>query len=169
MIPAQRSGCRDVDAGVGHVTPLLRSRLARFAFVAVFVVPLGTSSLRGLTHVLTCGEEIRTPFSIAVPQRGEPTVTTSLRIDQDSSDGVCNGLRLNLGARLTDEGDVELVLPLSNASTSGWHGTVQLRLGNDSLPVDIGAVAPRSTSTDKLPLQLPAGAHELSGTLLIGP
>ena len=151
------------------LTPLLRSRIARVILVASFVIPLGTASLRGLTHVLTCDGEISTPFSIVVPDVGDPVVTTTLRLDRESTDLMCHALGTQLAARLTDSGEVVLVLPLRNESKHGWHGTVQLRLGNDTVPVDIGAVPPGSTSTEEVALRLPRGAHELTGSLLIGP
>ena len=151
------------------MTPLLRSRVARIVLIGAFVIPFGTSSLRGLTHVLTCGDEIETPFTIAVPEEGEPTVTTSLRLARESSEPGCRSVSVNLGARFNESGDVELVVPVSNNSDVGWRGTVQLDLGDRSVPVDIGAVGPDETASDSLALRLPPGTTELNGTLLIGP
>ena len=43
---------------------ILKSRIAIVALLAVFLIPVGTSSLRGLTHVLTCEAEVEKPFSV---------------------------------------------------------------------------------------------------------
>lgn len=134
------------------------------------MIPLGTSSLRGLTHVLTCSEEVGTPFSVSIPESGEPTVTTSSRLElnpQDEED--CNGLEVQIGARLAEDGDLVLVLPLSNPTEFGWHGSIEIAVGGIPIPVDIGGVAPGETTEETIELELPEGTSELDGTLLLGP
>ena len=54
------------------VPSVLRSRLALLGLFGIFLIPLGLSSLHGLTHVITCRAGTRAPFTLAVSERGEP-------------------------------------------------------------------------------------------------
>ncbi|MGH2809124.1 MAG: hypothetical protein ACRDKT_17810, partial [Actinomycetota bacterium] len=62
--------------------PILRSRLALVALMGAFLIPIGMSSLRGLTHVLSCKQEARQPFTVIVSPVGEPEVLSSMRISR---------------------------------------------------------------------------------------
>ncbi len=151
------------------MTPLLRSRLAKIVLLASFVIPIGTSSLRGLTHVLTCRDEVRTPFSITVPEDGPPVVTTSLFLEQGTPDTACGGLDIDIRARFTEDEQLAVILPLVNTSRYDWQGSVQVRVGDSSVPLGIGRVAAGTTETTTIELDLPPGAHDITGSLLIGP
>jgi hypothetical protein len=143
--------------------------VALFAFVGAFMVPLALSSLRGLTHILVCAEEAGTPFTLAVPHEGLPHLTSSARVARGRQDGICGGLSLDLAARDAGRGRVAVVVPITNRSDFGWHGSVELELGPTSLPVRIGSIPPGQTRSDQITLRLPPGSHELNGSLLIGP
>jgi hypothetical protein len=143
--------------------------VALFAFVGAFLVPLALSSLRGLTHILVCTEEAGTPFTLAVPHEGLAQLTSSERIARGRQDDICAGLSLDLAARDAGRGRVAVLVPITNRSDFGWHGSVKLELGQTSLPVRIGSIPPGQTRSDQLMLRLPPGKHELNGSLLIGP
>ncbi len=132
-------------------------------------MPLALSSLRGLTHILVCAEEAGTPFTLALPQEGRPLLTSSARIARGHEESICGGLSLDLAARDAGRGKVAVVVPITNRSHFKWQGSVKLELGSSSLPVRIGSIPPGRTRSDKLTLRLPPGAHELNGSLLIGP
>jgi hypothetical protein len=148
---------------------LLRSRVALLAFLGAFLIPIVTSSLRGLTHVLTCQEKVRTPFSLQIPNVGDPQITTSTRIRRGERRSLCGGLSLDMAARIDDDGRVAMVLPISNDSDFHWHGTVELVVEDVSVPVGIGEVSAGETETDVITLRLEPGTHEVRGSLLIGP
>lgn len=148
---------------------ILRSRLALFALLGAFLIPIGMSSLRGLTHVLTCEEQVATPFSLVIPEKGEPLVTTSTRLTRGEEPGVCGGLSLNMGARIAGGRKVAMVLPITNETEYEWRGTVRLVLGDTSIPVDIGAIEPGETEEDVVTFELDPGTHAVEGSLLIGP
>lgn len=148
---------------------LLRSRVALFGLAAAFLIPVASSSFRGLTHVLTCREAIRTPFTISLGGDDGPVVTTSSRMRIDDPDTLCEGIRVDLAARQPGTDSVVMVVPVANSSRFPWRGTVQLRLGGVALPVDAGEVPAGATVTDLVELHLPPGEHDLDGSLLIGP
>src|SRR5690606_7818095 len=93
----QRTHHPGVDVGYRATMPsALRAQVALIGLLAVLLIPIGTSSLRGLTHILTCREASATPFSIEVPEDGPPVISSSTVIERDpsgeiASDEVCGG------------------------------------------------------------------------------
>lgn len=148
---------------------LLRSRLALFALLGAFLIPIGMANLRGLTHVLACREQARTPFTLVIPDQGRPVVITSTRIERGQELALCGGLLLDMRARTLGPGNVEMIVLITNNTRSVWRGTIQLLLGNTSIPVDIGEIGSGATAQDSLPFRVDPGSHELTGSLLIGP
>ena len=147
----------------------LRSRLAMIALLAAFLIPLGTSSLRGLTHVLTCRDEAEIPFTLITPERGDPVIVSSTTITRGEPEGVCGGLVLDMQVGPAGPGRVELVLPITNRTEFDWRGTVRLKLGGTTIPVDIGEIKHGSTATDTIEVKVRPGQLELQGSLLLGP
>jgi hypothetical protein len=147
---------------------ILRSRVALLALVGVFLVPILTSSLRGLTHVLTCEEQSRTPFTLIIPESGAPEAVTSTRFGRETS-SICGALSLNLGSRVVSAKKLAMVIPITNTSPHQWRGTVKLLLDDTTIPIDIGQIKAGGRETDTVRFDLEEGAHELAGSLLIGP
>jgi hypothetical protein len=148
----------------------LRSRIALFALLGAFLIPIGMSSLRGLTHVLTCQAQEDAPFTMIIPEDGgDPLIQSSTFIERGDEAGLCGGLSLELGARIVGPTKILLEVPIANNSESDWRGTVKLVLGKTSFPVDIGEIAAGETETDEVTVSLKPGAFELNGSLLIGP
>jgi hypothetical protein len=127
------------------------------------------SSLRGLTHVLTCKESAETPFTLITPEGEEPQLLSSSRITAEDEEFLCGGLSLNMGARAQGPGKVDMILPITNHSEFLWQGTITLVVGGTSIPVNIGEVPAGKTRTDTVPLELDPGELEVNGSLLIGP
>jgi hypothetical protein len=148
---------------------ILRSRVALLALLGAFLIPIVTSSLRGLTHVLTCREGVQTPFTLFIRENAPPQMVTSTFMSRADSPGICGGLSIDLGARVESRRELEMVIPITNESPYLWRGTVKLELDDLSIPVGVGAVSAGETETDTVTLRLDEGAHELSGSLLIGP
>lgn len=147
--------------------PILRSRVALLSLMGAFLIPIGMSSLRGLTHVLTCEESARTPFTLVVGQQSAEAVT-STRISRGQRQ-ICGGLALDLGTRVISPRDLEMVVPITNNSSYLWQGSVELVLDRLSIPINIGEIPAGETRSDTVSLHLDRGSHELSGSLLIGP
>jgi hypothetical protein len=152
---------------------ILRSRLALFAMLGAFLIPIAMSSLRGLTHVLTCKEASATPFTLMLFEDQDPLFLSSTRIEADDEEFLCSdgsgGLTLNMGAKTLDDGGVAMVLPITNHSEHVWRGTVTLQVAGTSIPASIGEIPAGETATDTLELNLDPGTTEVDGQLLIGP
>ncbi len=147
----------------------LRSRLALLALIGVFLIPIGMSSLRGLTHVLTCKESAETPFTLITPKGMPPELLSSTRISVEDEEYLCGGLSLNMGARAEGPGRVSMVLPITNNSEYVWKGSVTLVVGGTSIPANIGEIPAGETRQDVVELELDPGTREVNGSLLIGP
>ena len=148
---------------------ILRSRIALFALVLIFFIPILEQSLRGLTHLLVCNRDAKTPFTLIISEKGDPQMASSARVARNVDPNPCKGLDLNLGARAEGDDHVAITVPISNRTTYGWQGSVRLNLGNASVPVAIGKIPPQQTRADTVVFQLPRGSHELEGSLLLGP
>lgn len=147
-----------------------RSRLAAAALIGVFLIPVGLSSLRGLTHLLVCAEETDTPFTLVVPPDGEATTMLSLQtIERDDDDALCGGLTVDMRAQDAGPSRVAMTVPVSNHTDQPWQGTVRMHIDNTVIPLRIGAVGPGETATDTVRIDLAPGDTHLNGALMIGP
>lgn len=153
----------------------LRAQVALIGLLAVLLIPIGTSSLRGLTHILTCRDRSATPFSVEVPEDGTPVISSSTVIERDPSGEVvsheiCGGLVLDLEMGSRRQGHADMKLRITNNSDFGWRGSVQLKLGDTPIPIDIGEIDSGTTEEDAFELNLDEGRrYEIEGNLLIGP
>jgi hypothetical protein len=153
----------------------LRAQVALIALLGVLLIPIGTSTLRGLTHILTCQEAAAAPFTIQVPEDGPPAIQSSSTIERypDGSvpdTSVCGGLTLDVLIGADEEDRADVTLAITNGSEYGWRGSVKLELDDIDIPIDIGEVGAGETATDEFELRLDAGSsYEIHGDLLIGP
>lgn len=157
------------------MAPALRSRIALLALLGAFLIPIGTSSLRGLTHVLTCTDKTEVPFTLIAPPGGDPIIVSSTTITRsDIGAGgeprkVCGGLSLDVRAGPASDGRVVLRFPITNSTSFDWKGTVRLQLGSSVVPVDIGEIRSGATRTSTVRFKPRSGQTEIQGSLLIGP
>lgn len=153
----------------------LRAQVALVGLLAVLLIPIGTSSLRGLTHILTCRDRSATPFSVDVPENGQPTISSSTVIErlpsgEVVSKEVCGGLTLDLVMSSRDDNRSDVTLRITNNTKYGWRGSVQLKLGDTQIPIDIGEIDAHGTAEDTFELRLDTNRHyDIVGNLLIGP
>jgi hypothetical protein len=168
------SSCRVVDptgstADTGTVPPLVRSQLALLGLLGIFLIPLGLSSLDGLTHVITCRKGTTAPFSLEVPERGDPVVTSAATLTPDEANEPCAGLVLDMAVGADRPGRVRVTLPITNNTRFTWRGSVKLVVRGASVPVDVGEIEPGETKADSVSVKIGPGTHQVDGTLLIGP
>ncbi len=146
-----------------------RARIALAALLGIFLIPLLTSSLSGLTHVLTCESETASAFSIEAGSTGPPVVMSATSVTRDEDTGLCGGLTLDMGVGPAEPGKVKIVIPITNNTRYPWRGSVKLVLDGNSVPLAIGEIQPGGTETGSVVIPVGQGKHEIDGTLLIGP
>ena len=148
---------------------ILRSRLALLGLFGIFLIPLGLSSLDGLTHVITCREGTRAPFTLELPAQGDPVVASAATLTPHDANGLCGGLMLDMAVGADRPGRVRVTLPITNNTRYTWRGSVKLVVRGTSVPVSIGEIEPGETQADSVSVKIGPGTHEVDGTLLIGP
>jgi hypothetical protein len=147
----------------------LRSRLALIALIGLFLIPLLTSSLNGLTHVVTCKSDSHVPFVVNVAPDGAPTITSAESFDRSTAPGGCAGVALAMAVVQRTPSSIRVLLPITNRSRFRWHGSVHLLLGATSVPVGVGTILPGQTRTSHVDLDIGSATKQITGSLLIGP
>lgn len=141
--------------------------------LGAFLIPIGSSSLRGLTHVLTCQEKAKTPFTVVFEEGQKPTILSATGQitpeDTEKESTLCGGLTLDIGVSEASPGHVAVHVPITNNGKFEWRGTVAVKAGKASIPIDIGSIKPGVTEKETVTLKLKAGTTQLDGSLLIGP
>lgn len=154
---------------LSHMSRDQRSRLALVVLLAVFLIPVATSSLRGLTHVLACTQETSSQLSLVNQEGQEPVLLSAASATRDGPALLCGGLSVNIAAQVAGPGRVTLIVPIKNHSELTWRGTVRLELDETAVPLAIGSIPAGETVEDRVTVRLPEGQQEVSGELLIGP
>jgi hypothetical protein len=143
--------------------------MALIALLGAFLIPILLSSLQGLTHVLTCQQATNVPFTVQLPEGGQPTISSSSVITREQANGLCGGLRLDMRVGQEGANKVRIILPLENHTKYDWEGSVKLKLGGTTVPVRIGRVPAGKSRDDVIHFKVSPGTHEINGSLLIGP
>ena len=153
---------------------ILRNQLALVALLGLFLIPLTQSSLRGLTHVLTCEEAVATPFTVDL-DGSVPIVISAVQVTAGEDPRLCGALEVRIAARALEQSQLELTFTTENTSSHRWNGTVTVDLSDAgmeelvSVPISIGGLDAAQTRVESVTLRIPPGRYDLSGTLLVGP
>lgn len=148
----------------------LRTQMALVLMLGVFLVPIGMSSLRGLTHVLTCDQTDTKVFTLQ--SEGDETIDTGSQVIERDAAGevedpkVC-GLDVSIRVGEAEGDNRQLVLDITNPTEDNWRGTIELEVDSTSVPIAIGEIDAGTTATKTIDLRV--DSEELSGKLLIGP
>ena len=156
----------------------IRARIAVIVLLGIFLIPVTTSSLRGLTHVLSCEESVVATLTVDTTSEagGGAVLGSSDNVTRDPGgeeagvDELCGGLIVGLELANTTEDRAEVEVTLTNHTDSDWRGSVELRFAGADIPVAIGRVRAGTTESDLVSLRIrPGRSYEISGTLLLGP
>src|SRR5436189_5855853 len=147
------------------IPSVLRSRMALIALLGAFLIPILLSSLQGLTHVRTCQQATKVPFTVQLPEHGQPTSSSSAVITREQAAGLCGGLRLDMKVGQETANKVKIILPIQNGTKHDWQGSVKLKLGGTTVPVRIGGIPAGETREDTIHFKVDPGTHEINGSL----
>jgi hypothetical protein len=157
----------------------IRARIAVIVLLGIVLIPVTTSSLRGLTHVLSCEASVVATLTIDTTAEagGGAVLGSSDTVTRDPGGGdgggideLCGGLSVGLELANTTEDRAEVEVTLTNHTDSDWRGSVELRFAGADIPVSIGRVRAGTTESDLVSLRIrPGRSYEISGTLLLGP
>ncbi|MDH5371321.1 MAG: hypothetical protein OEX97_00085 [Acidimicrobiia bacterium] len=158
-----------VEVDTVAMPSILKSRMALAALIGVFLIPILSSSLRGLTHVLTCTGQVETPFTVIIEEGSDPIVLSATQLIAGEEDAICGGIDVDFQARSVASTRIALTVVVINESSDPWRGTIDLELGRVRIPISIGLVAAGSEEAETVVLNLNEGESEIAGSLLIGP
>jgi hypothetical protein len=151
----------------------LRAKLAAVLLLGIFFIPFATSDLRGLSHVLSCSDAVRTSLYVdggTTDQGGAVLGSADQVTRDDAGSGLCGGLAVDLQLTSTRDDRAEVLVAITNTTEHHWRGTVELDFDGAPVPVAIGSIGEGDTATDTVEVRIPDGrAYEITGTLLIGP
>jgi hypothetical protein len=153
----------------------LRARVALVTLVGLLLVPITTSSLRGLTHVLTCQEAVEASLVIAPAEdESQAAVGSAASVTRDSVDApeptLCGGLTVDLELAETRGDRAAVVVAVTNRTTVDWRGSIELAVADVDVPLSIGRIRAGTVARDTVELRVePDRTYEITGTLLIGP
>ena len=149
---------------------VLRAKMALVALFAILLIPIYTSSLRGLTHVLTCEEQTDAEFAVQVDDEGQAILSSSQVITRETDRSLCGGLVVDFIVGTVEPGEVEIEMSITNTSEDDWHGTVGLEFDGIDIPVGIGAIEAGGVASETVAARISNGrAYVIEGRLLIGP
>lgn len=179
----------------GAVTKSLRIRTSIVLLLGTLLIPVVTSSLRGLTHTLSCSSALAARFDVEVPEAGEepetvlldptaitrppdggeavqttaPPETTTTTTAPEGPAPVCGGITVDLSLSAPRPGVVRIELPVTNSGPHEWLGTVRLTVGTKQFPVDLGSIPPGQTRSRTLEVAVAEEIDRVTGELLLGP
>ena len=148
---------------------LLRPRVALFVLFGVFLIPVVLSSLKGLTHVVSCTSEIARPFEVSVGDEDRPVITGSAVVEAGVEEPCGGTLKVDVLVTAQGPNQIAVTVPITNEGSSPWRGTVRMRVGSTVIPFQIGLVPAGETRSETIVLRLPSGTTGFTGSLLIGP
>lgn len=148
----------------------LRARAALVSLLGIFLIPISLSSLRGLSHVLTCEAEVEATLIVDSDGGDDSVLLSADTITADEPDGLCGGLDVDLQLASSSADEADVVLSITNRTDSDWQGSVDLDFAGTAIPVTIGSIDAGETATDTVTFALEPGRdYEIRGTLLLGP
>ena len=148
---------------------LLRTRVVLLALFGVFLIPVVLSTVRGLTHVVSCTREIARPFEVAVGDDDRPVLAGSAVVEAGEAPQCGGALKANVEVSAKGPNEIAVTVPITNAGEAAWRGTVSLRVGNTVIPFHVGLVPAGETRSETIVLRLPDGTTGFTGSLLLGP
>ncbi len=148
----------------------LRARIALVTLLGIFLIPVANSTLRGLTHVLTCEAAVDATLQIDNTVGDDSVLLSADTITAEDEDGLCGGLGVDLQLASTRDDAADIVIEIVNGTDVDWQGSIELEFSGITVPVAIGDIGAGETATDTITLSIePDRTYEISGTLLIGP
>lgn len=145
------------------------AKLAVAGLMGSFLIPITTSTLNGLTHLVSCTAAVDQSFAITAVDSKRAVIIGSSEVVRKPPEGDCAAVELNMVVRPDGKGYVRIAMPVSNQSSRAFRATVKLRLGDLRIPVPVGLVGPGQTKSKDLRIRLARDLKVVNATLLIGP
>jgi hypothetical protein len=157
-------------ASIRNMLPVsVRSRYALWLLVAVLLIPLGTTNLRGLHHLVSCTEELDQTFAVTAVDADRAIITGSTSVVREPPTGKCAAVSMNMRVRSDGRGFILITLPVTNETDRSWSTSVKLKIDGLTTSVSVGRVPPGETRSKQVRIRLTRELQSITGTLLVGP
>jgi hypothetical protein len=145
------------------------ARFGLWLLVVSFLIPLGTTTLRGMHHLVSCTDEIDQTFSITAIDAKSAVITGSTSVVRKPPTGSCAAVDMNMRVRPDGKGFVVIGLPVENKTDRTWTASVILQLDSLKTSVPVGRIGPGETKRKDLRVRLTQDLASITGTLVVGP
>jgi hypothetical protein len=146
-----------------------RGHYAFWLLAASLLIPLATTNLRGLHHLVSCTDEVDQTFSVTAINATQAIVTGSTSIVRKPPEGDCAAVKMNMRVRPDGKGFVLVTLPVVNETNRAWQTSVIMQLDGLKTSVPVGRIPAGATRTKVVRLRLTRDLQSITGTLLVGP
>lgn len=151
------------------MSALSASRVALAMLVGSFLIPLSTTTLRGMHHLVSCTDEVDQTFAVTAIDSLRAVITGSTSVVREPPTGECSAVDMNMQVRPDGKGFILISMPVVNRTDRPWNTSVILRLDGLKTTVRVGRVQPGDTFTKALRVRLTTELQSITGTLVVGP
>jgi hypothetical protein len=144
-------------------------RFALWLLVASLLIPLGTTTLRGMHHLVSCIDEIDQTFAVTAIDQTNAVITGSTSVVRTPPTGDCSAVEMNMRVQPDSKGFVLIDLPVENKTDRTWIASVILQLDGLKTSVPVGRVQPGDTKNKTVRVRLTKDLRSITGTLIVGP
>jgi hypothetical protein len=162
----QTDGVRPISS---WITANFTGRLALWGLVGSLLIPLGTTTLRGMHHLVSCVDEIDQTFAVTAIDAKRAIVTGSTVIMREPPVGDCASVDMAMRVRPDGKGFIAIRMPVVNETDRAWTTSVILQLDGLRTSVPMGVVQPGETVTKITRVRLRSDLKSITGTLVVGP
>ncbi len=151
------------------MSALSASRVALAMLVGSFLIPLSTTTLRGMHHLVSCTDAVDQTFAVTAIDSLRAVITGSTSVVREPPTGECSAVDMNMQVRPDGKGFILISMPVVNRTDRPWNTSVILRLDGLQTMVRVGRIHPGDTYTKDLRVRLTTELQSITGTLVVGP
>jgi hypothetical protein len=156
-----------------NLTDTLRRVLGAKALLAMllasFLIPVATSSLRGVTHVLECTGANQETFEVFWTKNNKAIITGSAVIEPTNNTGLCTDVDADMALRPGTEGRVLVTVRVRNDRASDVQATVVVDTGSLEVPVRLGTMRAGTTTARQVTIRGGRKVTVVRTRLIVGP
>ncbi len=151
------------------MSALSAGRVALAALVGSFLIPLSTTTMRGMHHLVSCTDEVDQTFAVTAVDSLRAVITGSTAVVREPPTGECSAVDMNMQVRPDGKGFILISMPVVNRTNLAWNTSVILRLDSLRTTVRVGQINAGETHTKELRVRLTSDLQSITGTLVVGP
>jgi hypothetical protein len=137
--------------------------------LASFLIPVATSNLRGVTHLLECTGPTQETFEVFWTKSNKAIITGSSVIEPTNTTGLCQDVDADMSLRPGTEGRVLVTVRVRNDRSKNVQATIVVDTGTLQVPVRLGTMRAGTTTSRQVTLRGGRNVTVVRTRLLVGP